>query len=315
MTSIIPKPSSTQESPLPEKPSHPPTLLIDGDVYAYQAASATERVVTFDNVNFQRVGSLPDAVVSFENKLASLLKRFKTASYIIALTDVDNFRKDLLPSYKGNRNPREKPFCLTALRAHILAEHKTYQRPGLEADDVLGILATSARIFPKDTRRVIVSVDKDMLSIPGEYYNSKLDILYATAPEEAAYRHCFQTLTGDPTDGYHGCPKVGPRKAERILDGLTGYAELWPAVVAAFENAGLTEADALVQARMARILHASDYDFQAKKVRLWEPPNLTQKAAPRPATTAKPGKRPTPAPTAAQAATRTRKPTPTHTKN
>ena len=39
--------------------------------------------------------------------------------------------------------------------------------------------------------------------------------------------------------------------------------------MAAFEKKGLTESDALVQARVARILRASDYDFAAKKPILW----------------------------------------------
>jgi DNA polymerase-1 len=43
-------------------------------------------------------------------------------------------------------------------------------------------------------------------------------------------------------------------------------------VVAAFESKGLTEEDALVQARVARICRASDYDFKTKEVKLWNPP-------------------------------------------
>ena len=49
-------------------------------------------------------------------------------------------------------------------------------------------------------------------------------------------------------------------------------AALWAVVLAAYEKAGLTEADALAQARVARILRASDYDFKQKKVKLWNPP-------------------------------------------
>lgn len=240
-------------------------------MYAYQAASATEQVVTFDNVNYHRIANLSDAIVAFEDKLASILKRWKAKDYIIALTDGENFRKGILDTYKANRNPRDKPLCLPQLRAHILKEHRTYQRPHLEADDVLGILATSTKIIGTP-RRIIVSVDKDMRTIPGEYWNSKKGKLYRVSEDEAAYRHMFQTLTGDVTDGYKGCPLVGPAKAAKILDGLNGYAELWPAVVKAFEKQKLTEEDALVQARVARILQVTDYDFKKKEVKLWEPP-------------------------------------------
>ena len=247
-------------------------LLIDGDVYAYQAAVVTESTVSFDGSNYTRIGSLPDAIVAFEDRIASILKRFKTDQYIIALTDGVNFRKELCPTYKANRDPRNRPLCLSALREHILERHKTYQRPGLEADDVLGILATSTKIFPEGTRRIIVSVDKDMKCIPGEFWHSKEDKLHKITPEVAAYRHCFQTLTGDITDGYPGCPGIGIRKATKLLEGLIGYEALWPVVVKAFEKAKLTEDDALMQARMARILQVTDYDFKKKEVKLWNPP-------------------------------------------
>jgi hypothetical protein len=46
-----------------------------------------------------------------------------------------------------------------------------------------------------------------------------------------------------------------------------GYT--WDTVVEAYEKAGLTEDDALVTARLARILRAEDYD--GVNIKLWEP--------------------------------------------
>jgi DNA polymerase-1 len=76
---------------------------------------------------------------------------------------------------------------------------------------------------------------------------------------------------GDSTDGYSGCPGVGKVKAERLLESLHTPQEMWEAVVAAYEKAGLSEAEAITQARVARILRASDYDFVNKSVKLWSP--------------------------------------------
>jgi hypothetical protein len=63
-------------------------------------------------------------------------------------------------------------------------------------------------------------------------------------------------------------------KAKVILNetGIDFGKSYWEAVVAAFEKAKLTEADALVQAQVARICRASDYDFKTKKVKLWQQP-------------------------------------------
>jgi DNA polymerase-1 len=42
-------------------------------------------------------------------------------------------------------------------------------------------------------------------------------------------------------------------------------------VVDAYLKAGLTEEDALMNARMARILRAEDWDFENNEVKLWTP--------------------------------------------
>ena len=42
-------------------------------------------------------------------------------------------------------------------------------------------------------------------------------------------------------------------------------------MLTAFHKAGLTEEDALVQARVARILRADDYNFKNGEITLWEP--------------------------------------------
>ena len=78
-----------------------------------------------------------------------------------------------------------------------------------------------------------------------------------------------QLMLTTAVDNYPGCPGVGPVKAAGILAGNATSA--WSRIVAAYHKKGLTEDDALVQARIARICRASDYDFSAKSVRLWTP--------------------------------------------
>jgi DNA polymerase-1 len=57
-------------------------------------------------------------------------------------------------------------------------------------------------------------------------------------------------------------------KAEKLLTGIT---QRWPIVLEAFLKAGLTEQDALTQARLARILRFSDWDNETKQPILWSP--------------------------------------------
>ena len=113
-----------------------------------------------------------------------------------------------------------------------------------------------------------MSGDKDFKTIPGRFYDFLRNEFYDITQEEADYWHLFQTLIGDTTDNYKGCPGCGAVSAKKLLD---SEGATWETIVGAFEKKGLSESDALVQARVARILRASDYDFETKKPILWSP--------------------------------------------
>ena len=208
-----------------------------------------------------------------EDTIASLCKKFRTDKYILAMTDSRNWRHSIYPEYKANRKGKISPACLFALREFIVSSDtfRAFQRPLLEADDILGILATSgSRILKEPGERIIVSVDKDMRSIPCVYHCMSDGITMEIPEEDADRWHMYQTLTGDSADGYPGCRGVGPVKASQILEGGHSYEDWWPEVLKAFEKVGMTEEDALVQARIARICRVQDYDFNKKEVKLWD---------------------------------------------
>jgi DNA polymerase-1 len=82
----------------------------------------------------------------------------------------------------------------------------------------------------------------------------------------------MQTLTGDATDGYKGCPGVGPVKAKRILDkAIEEDIDMWDAVVDTFIKAKLSRDEAILQARMAYILRKDQYDGLDIYPKLWYP--------------------------------------------
>lgn len=244
------------------------TLLIDGDIVAYEAASAVEQEIDWGDDLWTLHSKLDEAKPLVENKLRGWQDRFD-ADLVIAFSDSANFRKDIYPDYKGNRKSKRKPIAYKQLKRWIEEQWTTYQRPGLEGDDVLGILATHPTLI--GGQKIIVSIDKDMKTVPGYCWNPEKDEqpVYISG-EDADRHHLYQTLTGDTTDGYPGLPGYGPVKAQKLLDSVP-VVDRWAAVVAAYEKAGLTEADALVQARCARILRHTDYDFKKKEVKHWSP--------------------------------------------
>ena len=63
-------------------------------------------------------------------------------------------------------------------------------------------------------------------------------------------------------------PGIGVKRAETLFN-KEGYN--WATVVKAFEDKGLTEDDALLNARLARILTIEDYDTERQEPKLWTP--------------------------------------------
>lgn len=253
-------------------------LLIDGDEYLFKACAAVEREVRWDDQNHVLYCNRNEAWDNFIRLINQLSERFDTDEVKLCFSGAQPyFRHVLSPGYKAGRS--RKPLCYASLRELCDEEYRVVAFPALEADDVMGILSTKPprKLDMDDSkrRRIIISQDKDMLGVPGWLSRDGHDAHFIPEPSADHY-HLEQTLTGDKTDGYSGCPGVGPVKAASILSAVdkdysTWKLSAWPTVVKAYEKAGLTEADALLQARLARILRWSDWDREKKEPILWSP--------------------------------------------
>ncbi|WP_233582141.1 hypothetical protein [Asaia sp. W19] len=186
----------------------------------------------------------------------------------VLFTGPHNFRKKILPTYKGNRKGG-KPLAYWATVRAVKERFRCDEVDGLEADDLMGILATSKG----HEESIVVTLDKDLRTVPGRHFNPVKDSKPCiVTPAQANLKWFTQTLTGDTTDNYAGCPGIGPKRAETILSGWDGCSLTagWKLVVEAYKGKKLTEADALVQARVAKILTRDDYDRDSKEVILWD---------------------------------------------
>lgn len=241
------------------------TLLIDGDILLYREASAVEVECDWGDDWWTLHGDAMEAKQRVDVWIQEIKEHLEADEVVLTLTGSDNWRKKVLPTYKHNRKGKRKPVVFKELREYAAAVYKVACFDSLEADDVMGIMATD----PHDNNeRIIVSEDKDMQTIPGKLYSPirPEEGIKDISQDEADYRHLFQTLCGDSTDGYGGCPGVGPKTAEKILK-----ENDWDLVLAAYEKAGLTEADALQQAQVARILRHNEYNQDTGEVNLWTP--------------------------------------------
>ena len=268
------------------------TLAVDGDIVFYRIAAAAEIKETGwgDEEDPENIIYLPNTERVTDmavNVIQGYNKALKADNCVVAFSAPGGYRYDIFPDYKGNRKKQRRPTGLKpAIEwAKTSGEFpwKTKEVPQLEADDVIGIMMTK----PGNEHVVGVSDDKDFMSIPGKFYrvglgdrgpqkfNSsvlKADLFFAT-----------QCLTGDPTDGFKGAKGIGAVKAEKILkDALVGFDKkgdqdlmsfLWPTIVDTYkqQNHENPEEDALLNARMARILRWDDYNHETKEPILWTP--------------------------------------------
>ena len=244
-------------------------LLFDADMLLYIACEKAEHVVHWYDDLYTLHGTLNEAIIHFDNHVRDLIELVcehwnveGEYEVVTCLSDNEhNFRNLIYPDYKANRGEKRRPILYAPMRDWVMKSYNAVCLPWLEADDCLGLQANS-----KDT--IIISGDKDLRTVPSRFYDFSRNIFYEYDKEASDNFHLIQTLTGDPTDNYKGCPNIGISRAERHLD-KEGYN--WTNVVNMYKKQGSTEEEALTNARLAFILRKGFYDKKNQRIRLWEP--------------------------------------------
>lgn len=191
------------------------TALIDSDIVAFRSSAAAENE------------DLGIALHYVDRTLEDIVAGSGADSYQLYLTGKGNFRYKVFPEYKQGRAKQQRPRHLASVRDYLI-DLGAVVSDGCEADDLLGV----AQCTGTDT--VIVSLDKDLLMIPGPHYSWEIkgkgwvrEAHHTDVSEVDALRWFYtQLITGDPTDGIKGVQGVGKKGAERALAGLTDEADL-----------------------------------------------------------------------------------------
>ena len=239
-------------------------LAIDTDILAHKATTSAETEIDWGGDIWSLQMDMAEARRSFEYQIEQIKERLGSNEVLCCLSDhAGNFRKEIFPDYKSGRRKTRKPVGYVAFCDWVRETYSTASRPMLEADDVLGIIAT----MPENKGKVtVVSDDKDLKTVgPSRLYRPMADELLEISEADADRYFLTQVLTGDITDSYKGVPGIGPKKAEAIL----GPRPHWGAVEKAYIDAGMTRDDAITQARLARILRWTDWAEGGPK--LWTP--------------------------------------------
>ncbi|WP_280494009.1 5'-3' exonuclease [Nocardia asiatica] len=255
-----------------------PLLLLDGASLWFRAFHAIPDKITAPD------GRSVNALRGFTDMVASLITKFAPSRLVVCL-DLDwrpAYRVDLVPSYKAHRldtsaeaapGAESVPDTLTPQVEMILevlaaAGIATGGADGLEADDVLGTLATRERT----DEVVVVSGDRDLLQLVRDEPAPPVRVLYAGrglakaelfGPAEVSAKYGvplrdagpayadMATLRGDASDGLPGVAGIGEKSASTLI---TRFGSL-DALVAAVED---PDAD-LSQSVRARLRAAEHY--------------------------------------------------------
>lgn len=237
-------------------------LLVDTETYLFRAAASAEYEVEFTTDKWTYLTDISQAKVIFSQEIERMQDIAPDHSVVQVMGDKNNFRYAIYPDYKSNRRKYRRPAGYSALREWVREQWPTTELENIEADDGVGLLYEEGDI--------ICSRDKDLKTVPGLHLDGQGVVDVSTA--EADYRFYCQVLTGDATDGYPGCPSIGPKTAAKLLADCRDEESMWAAVVKAYGKAGHPLSFAVQMARCARILRAGEYDYENNRPILWNPP-------------------------------------------
>ncbi len=238
----------------------PTKAILDGDIIAYQTAFWTET----------------NDPSSFPKKVKEIVKKWTPQgcdqiSIALSCNRDENFRRDFWPNYKISRTDMYVPEYLHDVKDFLQQNYIVQTIDRLEADDIMGINAMD---------HVAVTIDKDLMGCSGWHSNPNKSSKPFFVKEEEAYKFfCKQWMMGDATDCIPGLWRVGPKKAEKLLD--EWEKDSWENEILEMYNTekyqvkdpcGLSpEEVALAMARCVKILDHNSFNYDTYEHILWTP--------------------------------------------
>ena len=210
---------------------HKPIILVDGSSFLFRAYHAIRQpLATAD-------GRTTHAAFGTINMLRSLTREYKPARLAVVMdAGGATFRSEMYGEYKANRPPMPDDLraqlgyvrdLVSALGIALISV------PGVEADDVIGTLAT--RASAADLHTLIVSSDKDLaqlvcarVSMLDTMKNVRLDVAGVTEKFGVSPGQIidYLALVGDASDNVPGVPGVGAKTAVKWLAEFGGLSQI-----------------------------------------------------------------------------------------
>lgn len=180
-------------------------------------------------------GEHTNAILGFINIMLKIMEEEKTGYLAVAFdTNHPTFRHEMFTEYKGTRKgmPEELRQQIPLMK-EVLKAMNIYilEKPGYEADDILGTLAKHSE--QQGYHVSLVSGDRDLLQLASkkikiripktkrtgteieDYYEDDVLAKYNVTPLQFID---MKGLMGDPSDNIPGVPGVGEKTAAKLID-------------------------------------------------------------------------------------------------
>ncbi|KXB08223.1 hypothetical protein AKJ56_01665, partial [candidate division MSBL1 archaeon SCGC-AAA382N08] len=212
-------------------------LLIDANSFIHRTFHALPPLTTPE-------GKPVGAIYGLTNTLLKVLNDEKP-DYVAAAFDTPHktFRKEMFEKYKAQRPEAPDELKSQIIEAHNLFDKfgiKTIEKPGFEADDVLGTLSKKF-LNKKHVKTLILTGDLDTLQLVDDdntlvlvpqkgvsqmtkYNEEKVKERFGVEPSRLAD---YKGLVGDSSDNIPGIPGIGPKTAKKLLSKYKTLEEMY----------------------------------------------------------------------------------------
>lgn len=249
-------------------------LLIDADSALYRAGCANETrfykcvmddggvLATFkykkdakeyaeecgaEVVGDKTVGPVGITLSNLRNVIDTKMLCIDHTSYELYIGGKGNFRFDIYPEYKEQRDELAKPLHIPQMRKHLQGKYGAILVDDEEADD--RVSWRQMQCIEQGIESCIVTIDKDLNNTEGWHYNWGKEELYYVTPEEADLNFFRQVIMGDSTDGLAGIPNKGKAYALKVFPEHLPYKEMYDRALQEYTDAGLDKSYFVQQGR------------------------------------------------------------------
>ncbi len=189
-------------------------------------------------------GEHTNAVLGFLNIMFKILEEEKPDYLTVAFdTSHPTFRHEMFTEYKGTRKgmPDELHAQVPVIKEVLKAMKITViEKPGIEADDILGTLAVKAEAA--GDRVSVISGDRDLLQLASEKIKIRIPKTRRTGTEIEDYlaSDVYNTyhvtpkqfidlkgLMGDSSDNIPGVPGVGEKTAGKLIEAYDSIENIY----------------------------------------------------------------------------------------